>query len=102
MKAIEPHTDEQPKDLGDVTLDRLFGAGVGETEPAALSLSTPRVPLWTRAYLKLLGTTALPDESPNRSWREYLVDAFIFSAIVGLLVWIGYLTWRAWDIFAHR
>jgi hypothetical protein len=103
MATPEPIQDKAPKDFGEVTLDRLFAVGGIESDPLAPHAPPMRrLPLWTRAYLRLLGTTSAADESPNRNWREYLIDAFIFSAIVVLLVWIAYLTWRAWGIFIHR
>ncbi len=104
METQAPPPEERPRrDFGDVTIDRLFGS----QDTVALPVEPPdgpvrTLPFWTRAYLKFLGTTVLADESPNKSWREYLVDAFIFAAIVVLLVWIGYLTYRAWGVFLHR
>jgi hypothetical protein len=37
-----------------------------------------------------------------RSWRDHLVDSLIVAALVVLLAWIGYLTFRAFGFLMHR
>jgi hypothetical protein len=99
----EQDGDRRPRDLGEITLDRLLGT------PSPISLDPPppdgdeaRLPFWTRVYLRVLGVSSATDESPAPSWRDHLVDSLIFAAIVVLLIWIGYLTYRAFAFLMAR
>ena len=102
-KSIDPDDDRKPRDLGEITLDRLLGT----PSPITLDGASPArharpLPFWTRAYLRMLGVSASSDDSPERSWRDHLVDSLIVAALVVLLVWIGYLTFRAVTFLMHR
>lgn len=95
--------DRVPRDLGEITLDRLLGTPSPITlDPAASERPGAMLPFWTRVYLRILGVSSTPDDSPARSWRDHLVDSLIFAAIVVLLIWIGYLTYRAFGFLMHR
>ncbi len=61
-----------------------------------------RNPLWTRLFLYLLGAPPSSSEHHHKDWRDKLLDSAIFGAIVVLLIWIIYLTYRAWDVFASK
>jgi hypothetical protein len=102
-KSLEPDDDREPRDLGEITLDRLLGTSspitLGGASPAR---QAPPLPFWTRAYLRMLGVSASSDDSPERSWRDHLVDSLFVATLVVLLVWIGYLTFRAFTFLMHR
>jgi hypothetical protein len=101
-KPPDPSDDREPRDLGEITLDRLFGTPSPITlEPSPAERRRP-LPIWTRAYLRMLGISAATDDSPARSWRDHLVDSLIVATLAVLLVWIGYLTFRAFVFLMHR
>lgn len=103
QNSREPDDDDEPRDLGEITLDRLLGTPAPIALPAASPAHPVRpLPFWTRAYLRMLGIPAATDDSPTRSWRDHLVDSLIVAALVVLLVWIGYLTFRAFTFLMHR
>jgi hypothetical protein len=102
-KSLDPDDDREPRDLGEITLDRLLGTPSPITLNAAPPDSHARpLPFWTRAYLRMLGIGAATDDSPERSWRDHLVDSLIVATLVVLLVWIGYLTFNAITFLMHR
>jgi hypothetical protein len=99
----ETEEDRDPRDLGEITLDRLFGTPSPiNLEPVAPAERRRPLSFWTRAYLWMLGVRGAAGDSPVRSWRDHLVDSLIIAALVVLLAWIGYLTFRAFGFLMHR